>query len=297
MIHKESLCINCGCCVSECNAMESDPEFIGPAGAREGHAVRRRRARPGRTLERLEELNARARHLGVHALLLLQRALPQGRRPARRDREARRRVDQEGIDRDMGAKHAKWFVKSAKTTGWLRETELVPKTQGDRLRDQADASSRSTSRARARCRRRSRRTSPRTSRRRAALLRPRQGAGPRRRRRASCRASRRSRGSSSSDGRRAAPRGTRAPARRRRAGNGHREEGRVLQGMSRLALGEGARHLDAGARAEGRASSSIELESVTCCGAGDIHEAEPDYYLHLNARILAYAEATASTRS
>src|SRR5205085_5678904 len=36
----------------------------------------------------------------------------------------------------------------------------------------------------------------------------------------------------------------------------------------------------------------IELESVTCCGAGDIHEAEPVYYLHLNARILAYAEAT-----
>src|SRR5205814_10638708 len=36
----------------------------------------------------------------------------------------------------------------------------------------------------------------------------------------------------------------------------------------------------------------VELESVTCCGAGDIHEAEPDYYLHLNARILAYAEQT-----
>jgi len=35
-----------------------------------------------------------------------------------------------------------------------------------------------------------------------------------------------------------------------------------------------------------------ELERVTCCGAGDIHEAEPDYYLHLNARILAYAEAS-----
>jgi succinate dehydrogenase / fumarate reductase cytochrome b subunit len=36
----------------------------------------------------------------------------------------------------------------------------------------------------------------------------------------------------------------------------------------------------------------IELESVTCCGADDIHEAEPDYYLHLNARILAYGEQT-----
>ena len=40
----------------------------------------------------------------------------------------------------------------------------------------------------------------------------------------------------------------------------------------------------------------LELESVTCCGAGDIHEAEPDYYLHLNARILAYAAATGSDR-
>jgi succinate dehydrogenase / fumarate reductase cytochrome b subunit len=36
----------------------------------------------------------------------------------------------------------------------------------------------------------------------------------------------------------------------------------------------------------------VELRSVTCCGAGDIHEAEPDYYLHLNARILAYAAET-----
>jgi len=36
----------------------------------------------------------------------------------------------QGIDSDMGARHAKWFVTSAKTTGWLRETELVPKTQG-----------------------------------------------------------------------------------------------------------------------------------------------------------------------
>jgi succinate dehydrogenase / fumarate reductase, cytochrome b subunit len=36
----------------------------------------------------------------------------------------------------------------------------------------------------------------------------------------------------------------------------------------------------------------VPLETVTCCGAGDIHEAEPDYYLHLNARILAYAEET-----
>ena len=35
-IHKESLCINCGCCVSECNSMESDPDFLGPAALAKG---------------------------------------------------------------------------------------------------------------------------------------------------------------------------------------------------------------------------------------------------------------------
>ena len=35
-IHKESLCINCGCCVSECNAMESDPRFLGPQALAKG---------------------------------------------------------------------------------------------------------------------------------------------------------------------------------------------------------------------------------------------------------------------
>ncbi len=34
----------------------------------------------------------------------------------------------------------------------------------------------------------------------------------------------------------------------------------------------------------------IDMPSVTCCGAGDIHEAKPDYHLHLSARILGQAE-------
>ncbi len=57
-----------------------------------------------------------------------------------------------------------------------------------------------------------------------------------------------------------------------------------------------AKELDSSTRALApRLGIELEtLESVTCCGAGDIHEAEPDYYLHLNARILAYAEATGS---
>ena len=34
----------------------------------------------------------------------------------------------------------------------------------------------------------------------------------------------------------------------------------------------------------------IDMPKSTCCGAGDIHEAKPDFYLHLNARVLSQAQ-------
>jgi succinate dehydrogenase / fumarate reductase, iron-sulfur subunit len=129
VIHKEALCINCGCCVSECNSMEADPEFLGPqALAKAMRFVGD--PRDATKVERLEELN------GEHGIWQCTRCYfcnercPKGVDP--RDAIAKLGAEsmKEGIDRDMGAKHAKWFVTSAKTTGWLRETELVPKTQG-----------------------------------------------------------------------------------------------------------------------------------------------------------------------
>ena len=92
VIHKESLCIMCGCCVSECNSMEADPDFLGPAALAKGMRFVGDAARPGDGRAAPVVL-AGARDLGLHALLLLPGALPEGRRPARRDREARRRGD------------------------------------------------------------------------------------------------------------------------------------------------------------------------------------------------------------
>jgi succinate dehydrogenase / fumarate reductase cytochrome b subunit len=34
----------------------------------------------------------------------------------------------------------------------------------------------------------------------------------------------------------------------------------------------------------------IDMPNATCCGAGDIHEAKPDFYLHVNARLLSQAQ-------
>ena len=129
VIHKESLCINCGCCVSECNSMESDPDFLGPAALAKGFRFVGD-ARDGATIERLERYSEEHGIWDCTRCYFCNERCPKGVDP--RDAIAKLGAEamKAGIDRDMGAKHAKWFVTSAKTTGWLRETELVPKTQG-----------------------------------------------------------------------------------------------------------------------------------------------------------------------
>lgn len=128
-IHKESLCIMCGCCVSECNSMESDPEFFGPAALAKGF----RFVGDPRDRKAVERLEAYSDYHGIWACTRCYNCnerCPKGVDP--RDAIAKLGAEamRHGVDRDMGARHAKWFVHSAKTTGWLRETELVPKTQG-----------------------------------------------------------------------------------------------------------------------------------------------------------------------
>jgi succinate dehydrogenase / fumarate reductase iron-sulfur subunit len=129
VIHKEALCVNCGCCVSECNAMESDPEFLGPQALAKGMRFVGD-PRDGATVDRLEQYSGEHGIWECTRCFFCNERCPKGVDP--RDAIAKLGAEaiRNGIDRDMGAKHAKWFVTSAKTTGWLRETELVPKTQG-----------------------------------------------------------------------------------------------------------------------------------------------------------------------
>jgi succinate dehydrogenase / fumarate reductase iron-sulfur subunit len=129
VIHKESLCIMCGCCVSECNSMEADPDFLGPAALAKGMRFVGD-PRDQATVERLQAYSGEHGIWDCTRCYFCQERCPKGVDP--RDAIAKLGAEamREGIDSDMGAKHAKWFVTSAKTTGWLRETELVPKTQG-----------------------------------------------------------------------------------------------------------------------------------------------------------------------
>jgi heterodisulfide reductase subunit C len=128
-VRKEALCINCGCCVSECNSMESDPEFLGPQALAKGFRFVGD-PREANQVERLEEYSQEHGIWDCTRCYFCTERCPKGVDP----RDAIAKLGAEavrlGIDRDMGAKHAKWFVHSAKTTGWLREEELIPKTQG-----------------------------------------------------------------------------------------------------------------------------------------------------------------------
>jgi succinate dehydrogenase / fumarate reductase iron-sulfur subunit len=129
VIAKESLCIMCGCCVSECNAMEADPDFRGPAALAKGMRFVGD-PRDNAEVERLNELNDEHGIWDCTRCYFCNERCPKGVDP--RDAIAKLGAEsiKQKVDHDMGAKHAKWFVKSAETTGWLRETELVPKTQG-----------------------------------------------------------------------------------------------------------------------------------------------------------------------
>ena len=137
VIHKEALCINCGCCVSECNSMESDPEFLGPAALAKGMRFVGD-PRDGAKIERLEDYNSEHGIWDCTRCYFCQERCPKGVDP----RDAIAKLGAEsiaaGIDRDMGAKHAKWFVKSTETTGLAARDRARAEDAGDRLLDHAD---------------------------------------------------------------------------------------------------------------------------------------------------------------
>jgi succinate dehydrogenase / fumarate reductase iron-sulfur subunit len=128
-VMKEALCIQCGCCVSECNSMEADPEFLGPAAlAKAARFVYDVRDRGGK--ERLELYNGPHGVWDCTRCYFCQERCPKGVDPRDAIAKVGTAIYQEGMHSDKGARHAKVFVKSTHQTGYLLETNLVPETVG-----------------------------------------------------------------------------------------------------------------------------------------------------------------------
>jgi succinate dehydrogenase / fumarate reductase iron-sulfur subunit len=126
-IMKEALCIQCGCCVSECNSMEADPEFLGPAalakGARFVGDVRDRDRK-----HRLEMYNGPHGVWDCTRCYFCNERCPKGVDPRDAIAKIGSEIYAEGMLSDKGARHAQVFDFSTRATGYLLETALVPYT-------------------------------------------------------------------------------------------------------------------------------------------------------------------------
>ena len=146
-IGKEALCIMCGCCVSECNSMESDPDFLGPAAlAKAQRFVGDQREDDDARRARLKDLN------GAHGIwdctrcYFCNQRCPKGVDPRDAIAKLGAQTFRFGSGSEFGAKtnmfapvgtvvepgvaHAQVFVDSTRRGGFLDETQLVPKTIG-----------------------------------------------------------------------------------------------------------------------------------------------------------------------
>jgi succinate dehydrogenase / fumarate reductase iron-sulfur subunit len=127
LISKESLCIMCGCCVSECNSMEADPDFLGPAAlAKSARFVGdvRDRDRKGR----LEAMNGPHGVWDCTRCYFCNERCPKGVDPRDAIAKIGAEIYSEGMLSDKGARHAQVFDVSTRATGYLLETALVPYT-------------------------------------------------------------------------------------------------------------------------------------------------------------------------
>jgi succinate dehydrogenase / fumarate reductase, iron-sulfur subunit len=126
-IFKEALCIQCGCCVSECNSMESDPDFLGPAAlAKAARFVGDVRDR-GR-MKRLRTYNGPHGVWDCTRCYFCNERCPKGVDPRDAIAKLGAEIYQEGMLSDKAARHAQVFDLSTHRTGYLLETMLVPYT-------------------------------------------------------------------------------------------------------------------------------------------------------------------------
>jgi succinate dehydrogenase / fumarate reductase iron-sulfur subunit len=127
-IYKESRCILCAACYSECNSFAVDPEFVGPAALAWGY----RFAADERDGQRKQRVKL---YSGPHGVWDCTRCMycnercPKGVDPRDAIEKLGGVAFQEGVSwHDKGARHAKAFLVSVRMGGKLNETMLVPFT-------------------------------------------------------------------------------------------------------------------------------------------------------------------------
>ena len=132
-------CIQCGACVSDCLAMEVDPDFTGPAALAKAY----RFVGDPRDAEHAERLAALAEdphglYTCTHCFKCVD-ACPKGVNPMGQIMRLRRIAgsDYHIEDRNNGYRHEHAFVKNIRRNGLLHEADLLPDSYGGKFNPRA----------------------------------------------------------------------------------------------------------------------------------------------------------------
>ena len=132
-------CIQCGACVSDCLAMEVDPEFTGPAALAKAYRFVGD-PRDGEQRERLTALSEDPHGLYTctHCFKCVD-ACPKGVNPMGQIMRLRRiaGADFDIEDRNNGYRHEHAFVKNIRRNGLLHEADLLPDSYGGKFNPRA----------------------------------------------------------------------------------------------------------------------------------------------------------------
>ena len=123
-------CIQCGACVSDCLAMEVDPEFVGPAALAKAYRFVGD-PRDDQTRERLTDLaeDPHGIYDCTHCFMCID-ACPKDVAPMSQIMRLRRRAGSDFgiVDRNNGERHEEAFVTLVHNYGLLNEAELLPRS-------------------------------------------------------------------------------------------------------------------------------------------------------------------------
>jgi len=132
-------CIQCGACVSDCLAMEVDPQFTGPAALAKAY----RFVGDPRDAEHRERLTALSEdphglYTCTHCFKCVD-ACPKGVNPMGQIMRLRRIAgsDFHIEDRNNGYRHEHAFVKNIRRNGLLHEADLLPDSYGGKFHPRA----------------------------------------------------------------------------------------------------------------------------------------------------------------
>ncbi|MEC7640629.1 MAG: succinate dehydrogenase iron-sulfur subunit [Nitrospinota bacterium] len=129
LIDDASTCIMCAACYSDCNVLEVDSNFLGPAALAKAQRFVGD-SRDAQTYERVKELSEPG---GIwdctHCGECVERC-PKPARPFDRIKEIMAMALEHGVHNNNGARHALSFAKSIKHSGRLNENQLPVESVG-----------------------------------------------------------------------------------------------------------------------------------------------------------------------